>query len=45
MSVDAEWSEGHMLAISPFTLLLEVIVEMVNLRPDETLRGKRRITS
>jgi hypothetical protein len=43
MSIDAEWSEGYVLAIGPFTHLLEVIVEMVNLSPGGALRGKRRI--
>jgi hypothetical protein len=37
MLVDAEWSECHLSAIGPFTYLLEVIVEMVNLRPAGSL--------
>jgi hypothetical protein len=43
MSVEVEWSKDHVSAIGPYTLLLlEAYVGMVNLRPSEARRGKRR---
>jgi hypothetical protein len=41
VSVDAEWSKGHMSAIGPYTvILLEVYVRIVNWRPGGALRWK-----
>jgi hypothetical protein len=44
MSVDVEWSKGHMSVIGPYTLTCwMVLLRMVNLRPDGALREKQRI--
>jgi hypothetical protein len=41
MSVDVEWSKGHVLMIGPYTLiLLDAYVIMVNWRSGGALREK-----
>jgi hypothetical protein len=39
MSIDAEWSKGHVSAIGPYTLLLEAYVGINLLGPGGAHRG------